>query len=101
MDRNTNFDSLINSSQNLVPQRLSFNFLNNTESNNSISSNNNHKKRKCDEMEKDNFNESVNSSTSSISSTFNSLEMKLLRSDLIEAQSRVNKAAANCSIIQY
>lgn len=88
----TNFDAIINSSQNIVPKRLSFDFLNNT-----TSELHSGKKRKFYEMDysasqhkkdaaNESLNDSLNNSTSSICASW---ETKLLRSDLIEAQSRV------------
>jgi hypothetical protein len=85
-----NFDKIINSSQSIIPKRLSFDFLNNSPS--SIADiSQSQKKRKYNEMEdqskRDDINESLNSSTSSLCASW---ETKLLRSDLIEAQSRVS-----------
>lgn len=84
MESATNFDKIINSSQNIVPKRLSFDFLNNTELNQSS------KKRKNAEIEdqskREELNESLNSSTSSICASW---ESKILRTDLIESQTRV------------
>ena len=75
------FDSIINSSKNIVPKRLSFDFLN--------ASPNTTKKRKYAEVEEplnSSKNDTLNSSSGSLCASW---ETKLLRSDLIEAQSRV------------
>lgn len=88
MENEANFDKLINSTQNIIPKRLSFDFLNNSELNSG-------KKRKFNEMDqsesplnkKDITNDSLNDSLNTSLSA--SWETKLLRSDLIEAQSRV------------
>jgi len=92
MEKAASFDKIINSSQNIVPKRLSFDFLNNTSDLHSV------KKRKYSDMEqsdsqrkKDDVNESLNDSlNNSTSSLCASWETKLLRSDLIESQSRVS-----------
>jgi hypothetical protein len=111
----TNFDKLINSSQNIVPKRLSFDFLNNSPMssfsrklllhsckeqfflNIFILIESPAKKRKYEETELQpqtsnsrngtKADESLNSSTGSLCASW---ETKLLRSDLIEAQSRVS-----------
>ena len=90
MENATSFDKIINSTQNIIPKRLSFDFLNNTSDLHSV------KKRKYNDMEqaesqrKNDANESLNDSfNTSTSSLCASWETKLLRSDLIEAQSRV------------
>jgi hypothetical protein len=93
MDRATSFEKLINNSQNIIPKRLSFDFLNNSSVNDVFQS---PKKRKFIEMDESDRNnksdlskldETLNSS--SASSICASWETKLIRSDLIEAQSRV------------
>jgi hypothetical protein len=89
MESIPNFDKIVNSSQNIIPKRLSFDFLNNTAS---VDNSKSHKKRKYNEMDdqndkRDEMNESFNTSASSLCASW---ETKLLRSDLIEAQSRVS-----------
>lgn len=88
------FDKMINSSQNIVPKRLSFDFLNNSDGGNQS------KKRK---MEDSVFEIAVDQS-SSISKTMNDTmnssfgnisggvpwELKMTRIDLQEAQTRVS-----------
>lgn len=92
MESAASFDKILNSTQNIVPKRLSFDFLNNTSDIQTV------KKRKFNDMEQhesqrkkddanESFNDSFNNSTSSICGSW---ETKLLRSDLIEAQSRVS-----------
>ncbi|KAG5677342.1 hypothetical protein PVAND_007108 [Polypedilum vanderplanki] len=94
MEDAANFDKIINSSQKLIPKRLSFDFLNNTSSSIAANESSIHKKRKFTDMvdqeqsKRDEINESLNSSTSSFCSSW---ETKLLRSDLIEAQSRITQ----------
>ncbi|CAG9800671.1 unnamed protein product [Chironomus riparius] len=92
MENATSFDKIINSTQNIVPKRLSFDFLSNTSDLHSV------KKRKYNDMEqpesqrKNDANESLNDSfNTSSSSICASWETKLLRSDLIEAQSRISQ----------
>lgn len=85
------FDSIINSSKNIVPKRLSFDFLNASPSSFSKSGS---KKRKYSEVEETPLNvskgpnDTLNSSTGSLCASW---ETKLLRSDLIEAQTRVRQ----------
>lgn len=110
-----NFDKMINDSQNIVPKRLSFDFLNSSGINSSskikphedsyqlikfcLNSDSAAKKRKFSETEYQDLptsaskngskmNESLNSSSGSLCASW---ETKLLRSDLIEAQSRVSR----------
>lgn len=99
MENAASFEKILNSTQNIVPKRLSFDFLNNTSGLQTV------KKRKFNDMEQhesqrkkddanDSFNNSFNNSSSSICGSW---ETKLLRSDLIEAQSRVNNFDGNQS----
>lgn len=91
MDNASNFEKIINSSQNIIPKRLSFDFLNNSASSEVGQP---QKKRKFtdtesqDQNKREELNESLNSSASSLCATW---ETKLLRSDLIEAQSRITQ----------
>ena len=101
MENAASFEKIINSSQNIVPKRLSFDFLNNT-------SDTSAKKRKYSDMEQsdsqrkkedvnESLNDSLNNSTSSLCATW---ETKLLRSDLIESQSRVSaESPVKCQLI--
>lgn len=93
MAEKPSFDKMINSSQNIIPKRLSFDFLNNSGGGNES------KKRKMEDMSvyevpvdqstiSKTFNETLNSSTGSTSSIV-PWEVKLLRIDLTEAQTRV------------
>lgn len=87
------FDKMINSSQNIIPKRLSFDFLNNSDGGNSS------KKRKMEDLSvfevaidqssiSRTLNETLNSSTGSASGSA-PWEVKMLRIDLTEAQTRV------------
>ncbi|CAO1351142.1 unnamed protein product [Diamesa serratosioi] len=97
----SNFDKIFeefsnNTSHSIVPKRLSFNFLNNTSTYESKSNASVSKKRKLSDndaevngtvtLNKTDVNDSLNSSNCSLGISW---ESKLLRADLIEAQSRI------------
>lgn len=95
MAEKPNFDKIINSSQNLVPKRLSFDFLNSSQTTQLIT-----KKRKMEdssifEVDQSTFsqsraaNDTLNSSTGSVTGIA-PWEIKILRIDLAEAQTRVS-----------
>ena len=91
MEDKSGFERLLNTSQgHIVPKRLSFDFLNSTEMST--------KKRKRDDAQFEEtmstsktLNETINSSAGSLSSSITApWEMKMLRIDLTEAQTRVS-----------
>jgi hypothetical protein len=93
MSGRPSFDKMINSSQNIIPKRLSFDFLNNSDGGN-IS-----KKRKMDDLSVFEVDQSTISKTLNETSFNSSLgsasgsapwEVKMLRIDLTEAQTRVS-----------
>lgn len=87
------FEKMLNSSQNIVPKRLSFDFLNTS------SGGNQSKKRKMDEdpsvfeveVNHSEISKTLNSTLNSSSGSVTSMpwEVKILRIDLLESQSRV------------
>lgn len=93
MSEKPSFEKMINSSQNIVPKRLSFDFLNNSNGDGGQSKkrriNNDFSVYEDQSTISKTMNDTLNSSLGSASGSAPSWEVKMLRIDLTEAQTRV------------
>ena len=108
MEGKTSFEKLLNSSQNIVPKRLSFDFLEKISS--TDGGGNQTKKRKIESPPAEathnsvsnTFNESSISNNDSLNNSgFSNWEKKILRIDLVDAQTRVRDPAINILYLFY